>query len=643
MKKFIQLLSVLLLVIVTSFAQPQMKNWFIAPKKIYMPQVGNPAVSTISGTPVTASGVANGFYDNAGTGNLLFYIADGSVYDYNNTLVGALNPPGMASSAGAEVIIVPFGTNDACQSKFNIFSTGGGFITNISLYQTVLDMNSFSLTSIQIDAMPIVQEFGAIAAGNVIAGSGGDRYLYFMGGSGTLGGTDGQIRKLLIQNNGTVIVQGLLYPATPYQNAGAEIFSRELDLSPDGKYLAWGSNAPASQMSRYHFLELNSLTGNYVNGTYQQFNITGATGNNTGGLRGVEFYQPQTGALRLFMGAGSSGIYYTTIPNASTFTLVSSSASPKDFGYSQLELSHNGNMYASSDPVVNLTFNVGAFNPALTNPSMVIGAFPSFTLSSPNPPNSGWGGAPLYTLPDQIDGQDYNLITPPAVATVPTLNSYTQNTTTTWTYTSGANPWGAASFTPVHVINEIVVDGNSTLTINAMTIKFSPQAKFIIKKGSKVILDNGTILTSNHIDECNLGYTWKGVQVRGDINTNQNATNGQGKLTVKNGSTIEYAECAAKNWDGINANTTGGIIIANTGSVFKNNKVDVELKPFPNFPSYAYKASFNNCSFFSNNLYPFATAPQHVTIEGCKGVTFSLCSFQLNSTLPFRHSYGLTE
>lgn len=635
MKNLSSLIVALFLSVCAIAQQPQMQNWFIAPKKVHMQLGSPPQVTIIAGTPATAIGVANGFYDNAGTGNLLFYIADGNVYDYNNSLIGALNPQG--APAGAEVIIVPFGTNDACQSKFNIFSTGGGFTSYITLYQSVLDMKSFSLTSSQIDVMPVVQEFGAIAVGPIIQGTQGDRYLYFLGGPGTLNAQYGYIRKLLIKNDGTVVPQGTIYPLTQYPNSGAEIFARELDLSPDGKYLAWGSFAPATQMSRYHFLELNPITGDYVSGTYQQFNIPVATGNNSDGFRGVEFYQTQTGELRLFMGAGSSGIYYTVIPNYSVFTHVSNSY---NYGFSQLELSFNGYMYASSDPVIN-QFNVGAFDPAQLNPSMFFNNQPSFTLTNPNPPNSGWGAAPFYTLPDQIDGQDYSLIIPTAVSPVNTISSYNFNagTTTTWSY--GNNPFNIST-TPVQVIHELRISSNSKLTISGMTFRFSPTAKVIIENGSTLTLDNGSVFTSNYEGECPTPYTWVGVEVWGSPSNQSQNINPPvvGKLILKNSSKIEHAQWGARAQRPGLSTYRGGIIIAQSNSIFFNNKVDVEFLPYQNINNgiqYGNKSSFNNVTFSNDAtwLTLFSGSPLHVYIDGCRGIRFTNCHF-FNSTSMFQ-------
>lgn len=324
MKKLSNLITTLLMLSITAPLQAQMKNWFIAPNKVDV-QINNVVVTPIAGSPATAIQVANGVYDSGN--NLVFYIADNKVYDYNNTLLGTI------ITGGAEVIIVPFGTNDTitnCQRKYNIFSTWGGGNSITGLYRAVVDMNSLSVETLA-DALVEVQfsgvvntEFGAIALG-LPHGVDQERYLYFMAGSGTLTlgpSGSGQIHKVIVNNDGTVTVPvntSQIYPTTPLDNDGARIFSRELELSADGKWLAWASYAKGNYgggfptQQRYHYL---ALDGNgdadvttYGANVYQEFNIPGANYNlSTSGFRGVEFYQDGS-TTKLFVGAGTDGIY----------------------------------------------------------------------------------------------------------------------------------------------------------------------------------------------------------------------------------------------------------------------------------------------------------------------------------------------
>ncbi|MFM7177113.1 MAG: hypothetical protein ACKO0X_06805 [Bacteroidota bacterium] len=610
----------------------QLKKWFIAPKAVEMPFGTSPSVipmPTVNGVaPAQTTEVANGIYDE--NDNLLFYVSDNSVYDYNNSLIGDIDLP----NGGSEIVIVPFGNNNSCRSKFNIFTTTSNQIGLVSLTQTIVDMKSLSLTSSIVFSMPIQREFGALALGKL---TGGVRYLYFLAGSGTIGTQgSGMIYKLTLNNNGSVTSPTLIFPTTPYINDGAEVFSRELDLSHDGKYLAWSSLAPANSFPtqyRHHFIALD-LSGNYDPGTYQQFNIPGINDNNVSGFRGVEFYQSGS-TTKLFMGAGTDGVYYTDIPNISGFTHVQNSngSTTSTFGLSQIEHSFNGYMYAASGN--SSTGNVGAFDP--TDPVPMIIPSQSFTLTNPLPPNSGFGGAALYTLPDQIDGQNYDLIVPVSVPPIVTAYSYNISSggLVTWTYGSGTNnPWGAS--TPVHVFHELRISGNTKLTINGMTFKFSPTARVIVENGSSLTLDNGTVFTSNHQTECADNYSWIGVEVWGSLDNHSQNINPQvvGKLSLKNGSRIENAQWGARaHRSDVNSNNyRGGIIISESNSVFFNNKVDVQFLPYQNINNgitYGNKSYFSNTTFTNDDDFNelFTGAPLHVSIDDNRGIRFTNCHF----------------
>lgn len=652
MKNLSNLASGMLVVCATIQSQAQMKNWFIAPNKIDV-QTNTVVVTPIAGSPATANNVANGVYDTGN--NLVFYIADGTVYDYNNTAIGTI-PTG-----GTEVIIVPFGTNDNtntahCSRKYNIFSTSGGFTSNVGLYRSVLDMNSYSLSTTEINSITFGTEFGAIAVGLPQPVT-KERYLYFMAGSGFTNNT-GLIRKLIIYDNGTVSTTAVdVYPTATVTNSlsGIDVFSRELDLSPDGQWLGWASYAPINLNGlttyRYHYIKLNA-TGDldvaaYGVNAYQEFNLGLSSAWSTyynysvAGFRGVEFYQNGS-TNKLFVGAGNDGIFSVDVAipyNANQSPTFVNGSSP--YGFSQIERAYNGKMYASS------TSNtvVGAFDPTIINPA-IMSTPTSFLFTNPPKAIYSAGGAnpnsTLYTLPDQLDAQNYSLITPSPITQVVTTNTLnypanaSTNQTTTWTY--GANPLGAT--TPVHVTKELRVRQNSNLTIQGMTFKFSQFAKVIIEPGSTLTLDDlsgtPTVLTSNYTaDPCNVAYTWLGAEVWGSAsNASQNITPlAVGKLTIKDNSRIEYAVCGARAQrfysPAVNVHR-GGIIIATTGAAFKNCIMDVEFLPYQNIfngTQYANKSYFSNTTFWNDVKYTFSNTPQHAYIEGCIGIRFIDCDF----------------
>lgn len=663
MKKSISLLSAMLFSI--SLNAQQLRHWFIGPKKMDMGAT-NPVASPMLTTswlaqPFTASQCANGYYDSGTSGDPIFYIADGGVYDRNNTLLGYIN------NASTEAAVVPFGDNNyvsGCPMKFHIFSMQGGVTTGLSLYHYVLDMNSLDLANPHSGSyytFPFGIEFGALAVSKVINQK---RNLYFMGAPGTPCSQSGQIRKIEISNNGTLSASTAVYP-DPAQgvintNAGAEVFARELDLSPDGRWLAWGSYHQSNYVPtqpgctiptfyRYHYIEL-STSGNYVLNSYNEFNISQAINDLTvGGFRGLEFHQPHPNQTELFVGAGSDGIFKVVLPFTGTPTplLVQNSGgtSTTSYGYSQIELANNLNMYSSSKPVpTGNTWNVGAFNPFNPQPIMFFNSQPSFTLSNPDPPNAQYSLIPnpssdFYTLPDQIDDEDYSLITPPPKAPIVTYNSLTSSVNTTWTY--GAvpnNPLGA--LTDIHIINELRINNNSHLTIRGMTFRFSPQAKVIIEAGSSLTLDRTTtvpydpaVFTSNHA--CEDPYMWQGIEVWGNKSQSQFPPGMQGKLIVKNGSAIEFAHHAVKLTRTNYTAYTGGIVQA-TNAFFRNNENDIEFLPYHNKNAagkqVGNRSYFINCDFVTDNAYPLASVGNHISITECEGISFYGCRWKNTQT-----------
>jgi hypothetical protein len=417
----------LLLNLVSDFVSAQttqMKRWYISPFDVNV-EFGQIVTSNpVAGRP-TAVGVANGIYDRLH--NLIFYVSDGNVFDPNNTYLGPIQP----HVTSAEIAIVPFGDNDGCTlDSYNIFTMSKGNDGNgndiLFLVQSVVNRLTGQLLTGNnpIDAFTYIPnqnfgvETGALAVGPILPN--GDRFLYYSAASGTLNSTEGVIRRVAIHPNGTVGPASTIFPDNfNLQNPalGTMLFTAELDLSPDGEWLAWGRvHGSALPGERYYFIQLYTPStaptpadiGNYVPYTITGFDIVPpAAGNTADGARGVEFYRnPTTGNLQLFVGAGSSGIYSVDVPGLSTFRQISGSG---NFGFSQLELANNQQIYASSTSGAVAAIDP-MFNAIVTPPIN-----PSFTINNPLPNNHPPRiqlpiGPFFYTLPDQIDGENYDAI-----------------------------------------------------------------------------------------------------------------------------------------------------------------------------------------------------------------------------------------
>jgi len=207
-------------------------------------------------------------------------------------------------------------------------------------------------------------------------------------------------------------------------------------------------------------------------------------------------------------------------------------------------------------------------------------------------------------------------------AALETLPAITINTNTTWDE-------------PVFSLDDIVVEPGNTLTITS-TVYMGSEARFIIKPGAEVIIDEGIITNYKFCGHENLH--WPGFQVWGNRNASQYTVPGQtcaqGKL-ILNGATIENAVTAVDLWKPGENDMTGGIIDA-TDAIFLNNAKSIHALNYRNFNPYNpnqeldYYGAFKNCTFSLNDQYLSGkTFYKHVDLDRVKGIKFYGCSFSL--------------
>lgn len=101
---------------------------------------------------------------------------------------------------------------------------------------------------------------------------------------------------------------------------------------------------------------------------------------------------------------------------------------------------------------------------------------------------------------------------------------------------------------------------------------------------------------------------------------------------MTNYSRIQNAETGAQAQNPADNAQRGGIIIATSGAHFKNCKVGVEFKEYHNIyngTEYGNKSYFSGVTFSNNTDYlnNFTVAPQHASLDGCRGIRFSGCNF----------------
>jgi photosystem II stability/assembly factor-like uncharacterized protein len=183
-----------------------------------------------------------------------------------------------------------------------------------------------------------------------------------------------------------------------------------------------------------------------------------------------------------------------------------------------------------------------------------------------------------------------------------------------------------------HLISgTLTVEPTATLTLKSI-LALTEESTIIVKPGAQLILD-GAILTNG----CE--KMWQGIQVWGNKNESQYTLPGQlceqGKLTLKNGATIESAIVAVDLWKPGDYSTSGGIVDA-TGATFRNNAQAVHAMPYRNISPFNPNAELSNLSNFKYCTFEITedylgdeTFYRHADLAQVKGIDFEACSFSL--------------
>ncbi len=365
-----------------------------------------------SGAPTTdAYSLSNGAFDV--NGNVLFYIKDENVFNASGVIVGQLGGGYIGGSCTGgyllqtlrEVAIVP--VPGSCNDYYAIFiktspnSGSYAFYTKINVTAGVVKVTNASgpysntcngvfFSGYQAFGIGACGDIpGGIAVSKIVSGSGSTakRYLYVAGGTSYV--STNSITKYDITNTG--IANPFAF-GTIGTLVGTDYGTMELELSPDGSKLAWSNYNPLynSTGDKVYIADLTS--GNF-NGTYHSYTLNA--------IKGLEF-DKTPGYPNLYVAGGVFGA--STLAKINTGTQVVTAVVPSiayDYSNTFLELAKNGSMlsvhgWKLSPRILQLDLNTSVVTPIST------GSNPSSTIY-------GVGG--VYTLPDQIDGEDYTSFT----------------------------------------------------------------------------------------------------------------------------------------------------------------------------------------------------------------------------------------
>jgi hypothetical protein len=175
---------------------------------------------------------------------------------------------------------------------------------------------------------------------------------------------------------------------------------------------------------------------------------------------------------------------------------------------------------------------------------------------------------------------------------------------------------------------DLVIEQGATLTIMC-TIKMKENARVIVKRGGKLIIDEGVITSA-------CPGLWPGIEVWGNSDLSHIPTSNQGVVVVKNGGVVENAIVGIKTYRPVSNyhescwyDYTGGIVQA-YDAVFRNNRVAVEFLPY-DFQNNL--SVFMTCEFHTGSSLIDGSQPNYfVKLNGVQNIEFIGCTFKSDFT-----------
>lgn len=360
--------------------------------------------SLISGGVQGTYNMANGCYDDLG--NLLFYVTDGGIYKSNGTSAGNLGAAGYSNvwNPVLSAYSYEYYSQLGC-TEFEIVPVPGSCKIYYVIYSLQLAGSGNKTCYIKVDCSsgtPVVIYNGTttapghpaannvfaigtsldggnvgLAASQIISGSGSSaiRYLYTVSSNGVV--------YYSISNTG--ITGGT---AMPYTVSGVSYYCSELELSPDGNWLAWNGGSAASNQA--YIGQLTGTKTSFQTGLQWAASTTGAV------YKGLEF--TAAAGIPLLYLAGSNGLSYVSTATQSQPFLISSGS--YDMSNTFLELGKNGQIYGISKTAT--TEHLVGINSSNVLTGTAVTFDSRYMIS-----NGLWANG-IYTLPNQIDGQNYN-------------------------------------------------------------------------------------------------------------------------------------------------------------------------------------------------------------------------------------------
>ena len=467
-----------------------MKKWWIHNYEI---KTTNQSIVSDIRLGTTSNGPSNSIYDK--NQQLVFYLNNKQVRSSNGSLLATLN----TGFHNHEYSIVPFIGMEACNDeRYFIFYHSVNNI-NFGLRYIVVKVNKatrvasldLNETWAHIGTVPIGNSFspyGGIAVGRELNGK---RFLYYTYGNDQTGA----IVKLELTkpNNSNLGIS----PPTIIYNSWAVLYNvMELELSQDGTKLAWGASSTLQNYQSAYVIYLNSL-GNY-SGVMKQYLLSNINSSFCNSLKGVEFNDNGSMLFIGFPAGGTAMGIYTINLSSNTVQKIPNS---DNYAFSSLERGADGRIYVG---LVNQSSSIlNSFSQTFPYSFGTAISLPLQRWFITNPVNP-FMFTDYYTyLPDQIDGEDYEVIPNKISPIAFDINSPV--TITGIQYWNGnSNPYSKAS---INVANDININQGGALAINNMNIKFNLNGRINVNGGILIV-------DASVFEAIDCSIMWPGINVQ---------------------------------------------------------------------------------------------------------------------------------
>lgn len=441
-----------MLISLNSTAFYQMKNWTLPPNKVYFNFGSPPAVTALPGASSTPYLAANGAYDE--NNNLLFYVMDGSVYNAAGSFVAYLTNGGYPTPQ-REIAIVPI--PGQCKKYYVIYFYQQGYVGEKLLYSTVDCSGASVVVTSNLPAQTLLSLSGnsaGIAVSKIVSGSGASaiRYLYSVGFP--------YVTRLTISSSGIGSAYTLLdfnampSPFPPFTSPST-MDPAEAELNSDGTLFAWGSQWT------------NKV---YQISTSSPHTLTTYTISNVYGINGLEF--DVNNCLWASAAGSAGGIYKITPGTTPTYTLIGGTSSYSTTHIEQTNLGYFA-FVGSAGTFGYVDVGTNAFSTTALN-------IPITLYSNASYP----GGMTVYSLPDQIDFEDYSYF-----SGVPKATAAFQINGATTSATCGTSQQ-LYNCVPITLNNQST--GAVTYTLQVNSVDASCQ---VVSGGSYLTYNSGSIST----------------------------------------------------------------------------------------------------------------------------------------------------